>query len=270
MNKILFSEGGQPVFLDDIKHLQDITLEVCAELLRSLSGDNGGYLLHPENYSIDSDHNTTTASANSIVYQGEIIPFEGKTFPSASVLPNIKICLRQESSDPRVFENGQTNHCRGGYVAYLSTDATGVEAYFTLKGMPTLSSKLSPFIKEWLDDQASQWTPLQVTFCNGYSGTVEYRELTDCYRIRINISSRSSYEDVQGSIVLFETDGSGWPGHYRDQRSGLFGAGGDDMSNTAYISFGQDGEAVLCSLNANPTCWSPGDCSVKTIFDIPK
>lgn len=286
MNKLKFNAGGQPVYLDDLNVLQELPAEYASAILRGLltspiiegeiknlkamvhfgTENIRGYFLHFYPTQIGSRWHFEPGC---IFLDGEILDFAGGTFDLNS--GNLfYVIVHNDPLNVRTLDNGSQESC--GVSRYAEISATPSE---TLPSYPSsqlgdLMDTIALKMRAKLNILSEKWVPLRVTFFNGYSGTVEYRELTDCYRIRIDISSEEQFEDVQGDILLFGTHGSGWPGRYRNQRSGLFGAGGDDNSNTAYISFGQDGYAMLCSLGANPTSWSPGHCSVKTIFDVPK
>ena len=288
MNKLKFNAGGQPVFLDDLNVLQELPAEYASAILRGLltspviegeikklkamfpfgTENIRGYFLHF--YPLQIEGSRWRFDPGCIFLDGEILNFEGDIGLDLVSGSPFYVIVHNDPQNVRTLDNGSQESC--GVSKYAEISATPSE---TLPSYP--SSQLGDLmdtiflkIRAKLNGSSEEWIPLRVNFYNGYSGTVEYRELTDCYRIRINISSQGNYEDRQGDIALFDTYGSGWPGQYRNQRSGLFGAGGDDVANTAYISFGQDGDAMLCSLNASPICWSPGDCSVKTTFDIPK
>lgn len=287
MNKLKFNAGGQPVYLDDLNVLQELPAEYASAILRGLltspviegeikklkamfpfgTENILGYFLHFYPRQIDKER--WRFDPGCIFLDGEILDFAGGDFDLVSGSP-FYVIVHNDPLNVRTLDNGSQESC--GVSRYAEISATPSE---TLPSYP--SSQLGDLmdtiflkIRAKLNGSSEEWIPLRVTFYNGYSGTVEYRELTDCYRIRINISSQGDNTESQGDIALFATYGSGWPGQYRNQRSGLFGAGGDDSANTAYISFGQDGDAMLCSLNADPILWSPGHCSVKTIFDIPK
>lgn len=289
MNKLKFNAGGQPVYLDDLNVLQELPAEYASAILRGLltspviegeikklkamfpfgTENIRGYFLHF--YPTQIEGSRWRFDPGCIFLDGEILDFAGGAFDLISGSP-FYVIVHNDPLNVRTLDNGSQESC--GVSRYAEISATPSE---TLPSYP--SSQLGDLmdtiflkIREKLNGSSEEWIPLQVHFYNGYSGTVEYRELTDCYRIRIDISSQGNYGDSQGDIDLFDTYGSGWPGIYSYQRSGLFGTGGDDVSYTAYISFGQDGTAELVSLDPNPTpeFWNPRSCSIKTIFDIPK
>lgn len=286
MNKLKFNAGGQPVYLDDLNVLQELPAEYASAILRGLltspdiegeikkfkamfpfgTENKLGYFLHF--YPKQIDGNRWRFDPGCIFLDGEILDFAGGEFDLVSGSP-FYVIVHNDPLNVRTLDNGSQESC--GVSLYAEISATPSE---TLPSYP--SSQLGDLmdtiflkIREKLNGASDEWIPLQVDFFNGYSGTVEYRELTDCYRIRIDIHSEGSSADVDHSIQLFQT-GIDWPGIRSHQRSGLFGTGGDDVTHTSYISFVQDGKAELFKLDSDTRFWSPRRCRVKTIFDIPK
>ena len=86
MNKIIFSEGGQPVYLDDIKLLQDNIFESFYLLFCGFfDGGYSNFLLHPLEYEteiLDEDKGVTkvTIKDNWIVFHGEMIRIPTSSF----------------------------------------------------------------------------------------------------------------------------------------------------------------------------------------------
>ena len=263
MNKVLFNGGGQPIYLDDLQIIQDGVREAAEEIISALGVD-----LDQEVFFVKKP--TMTLNGSLATFSDGVLWHEDYGLIPINRVSNLNIGSAQAyvkivvtDSDSRTFEDGQQYACKRTVVANIVNSQSGT--CYPFSGIDDMVSRLSALLDK---SNSEHWIPINVHFYNDYSGTVEYQEFEDFYRIRIDISS-TDYENQQGSIALFGTWDSRWPGRYRDQRSGLFGAGGDDVSYTSYISFGQDGDAVLDRFGSGD-CWSPGECSVKTIFDIPK
>ena len=80
MNRLLFNEGGQPIFLDDVKLLQDNDASFNRQFLNAVTGDSPIFLikrLESKLISVDPSKLTTTAKifANSLVLSGEKMDF---------------------------------------------------------------------------------------------------------------------------------------------------------------------------------------------------
>lgn len=285
MNKLKFNAGGQPVYLDDLNVLQELPSEYASAILRGLltspdiegeikkfkamfpfgTENKLGYFLHF--YPKQIVGNRWRFDPGCIFLDGEILDFAGGDFDLVSGSP-FYVIVHNDPLNVRTLDNGSQESCGVSRYAEISARPSETLPSYPSSQLGDLMDTIFLKIRAKLNGASEEWIPLQVYFYNGYSGTVEYRELTDCYRIRIDIHSVQNSENVNASIQLFEI-GSDWPGGYRDIRSGLFGAGGDDVSHTAYISFG-DRTANLNKLDSVTGFWSPRDCSVKTIFDIPK
>lgn len=146
MNKIIFSEGGQPVFLDDIKLMQDNTFSVFASILLGLVGkENNVFLLHP--YTFDTeiiDENKgivrLTILGNSIVVNGEVIEFPSASFLNTEIVEKetIYVCITRTKEEVRTFEDGQDKCCIGSTTAYLSLDATGADEAYEINELKSL------------------------------------------------------------------------------------------------------------------------------------
>jgi hypothetical protein len=137
MNKLVINEGGQPIYLDDIALVQGNSLALSDAILQSLTGKNVAYLMNGYDFSVSRENGEVrkTIPANSVVYQGEIIPFESASFVYGY---DIKVCIKRQQSDSRTFGDGQQRYCREGYTAYLSTDDAGADVSFRIADMDSI------------------------------------------------------------------------------------------------------------------------------------
>lgn len=191
MIKNLFSEGGQPVFLDDLKLIQDNGVRMNSALLQALTGSNDAYLV--EKYSYDDSGDVRTVYANAIVYEGEIIPFEGGEFSISDIMTDpdqdVYVCIRESTTDARTFKDGTEHNCRIGRVAFLTLEggATNVDC-FPISTLDCLADLLRDRIELPRDD----WYYLEIDAAVSlYNGYIRWRKMGDFVRIEMSLSSET-------------------------------------------------------------------------------
>lgn len=209
MNKIIFSEGGQPLFLNDIKLLQDNSLSVFTSLLLGIVGrGNNVFLLHPYTFDteiIDEDEGIVrlTVHGNSIVINGEIIEFPSASFLNTEVAEKgiVCVCIRRIQEDMRTFEDGQDKCCIEKATAYLSCETQGISEFYDITELSSLIELLSTRLGI---PTVAVWANVPVTFYNGYSGTVSYKISDGLVQLKIEISSSQQTWDADNVGVLFK------------------------------------------------------------------
>lgn len=298
MNKVLFNTGGQPVYLDDLETIQKLASESLPGILKllvrsaipdyigywtsdnifnnlvpmgSVSTESKGFFITP--FCVISRNDVTQKLVLKFIDGGyvcinnEILEYE-KTEVDIDYYSPFYVIVKKDNLDNRTLDNGEQVPCTEHKYAVISKDAAETDCYSSAE-LCSLTDAIYNIVSAKRSVAENKWKKLSVGFMNGYAGTVEYRELSDCYRYRINISSQNGTE-MTGSFSLFDTYESGWPGGYRKCVSCLFGAGGDDETYPSYISFGQDGDARIHCLASNPIEWRPSNCPVKIVFDVSK
>ena len=201
---MLTNEGGQPVYLEDLQLLQDMSWGLMTNLIRALSGTDGGFLLNLLEISttIAADATLDTrgyatvggvevsVSANAIVYQGNIIPFEAATFTDVEQLSGIKVGIRITETDVRTCADGQAHPCRQQYTAFLySGESANAQASFDLYDLECLEEIIAR--RTGIESPDTRWKQMPVIFYNGYSGTVRYTLGTN-WRLKINVRSANT------------------------------------------------------------------------------
>ena len=130
MNKIKFSAGGQPVFLDDLQLLQDNYSNMIAFLAESSVGSNSPILLHdydPVIQRINSDGTIDVYVAqNKILHDGVIADIHEKTFTGIETSKDIYVAITTQDNTSRVFQDGSTKQVRTSSSAILISTSIGV------------------------------------------------------------------------------------------------------------------------------------------------
>ena len=273
MNRLLFNEGGQPIFLDDIKLLQDNDAGFNRQFLNAISGKSSAFLLQHldmKPLSVDQEKLTTTAKvyAGSIVVVGEIIDFPESTVTVKTWSDPLYVCIKETENEEREFEDGQTRPCRKSVQAYISTSKDGAKVSYNVLELPTLTELLRRNLGLGGVDT---WKNIPVTFFNGYTGQVQYQKQGGSTRIKVKISSmKGEWDAMPGKGILFEVDPQ--VGSFLNRKwSGTFGTGGDDGSHLCALEF-YDGKCSLRDLRelsgASDVLDSPIECPVSLIFEI--
>ena len=295
MNKVLFNNGGQPVYLDDLETIQSLASDVLPGVLKQLvrsaipaysywtSGDVLGNIVPLGSVSTSAKGFFITPfcaiSRNDVTKKVVLDFFEGGYVCIGNELLEYTaskieldygapfyVIVKKELLENRSLDNGEVAACKEHKYAVITKDPSESDCYSSAE-LCSLADAIYNIVSARRKIVEEKWTKLSVSFMNGYSGTVEYRETTDSYRYKINIASGDTTEKT-GDIDLFDTKGV-WPGGFRDTVSCLFGAGGDDQASASMIFFSQDGVAMLHPL-AKANLWYPANCPVKVIFEIPK
>lgn len=193
MNKLLFSEGGQPFYIDDIRLLQDNLFCFQATLLKLFMGEQDVCLL--SKCDVQTLGLTGTLArrvkvpAGHLVVGGLIVPFAETTIevPQGET---VNVCLRRSESDIRVFEDGQERACSEIFMAYVSTTGTGASQSYDISSLPTLMDLLADKL-----ERSGTIGGTELNFCNGYTGKMKVRNLADDWEFSIDIcTSRSDWD----------------------------------------------------------------------------
>lgn len=294
MNKVLFNNGGQPVYLDDLETIQGLASDVLPGVLKqlvrsaipaygfwtsgavlgnlvplgSVSPSAKGFFITP--YCTISRNDDTKKvvldffEGGYVCIGNELLEYAATKIEVAYGSPFYVIV--KKDYETRILDNGEVAACKEHKYAVISKDPSESDCYSSAE-LCSLADAIYNIVSARRKIVEEKWTKLSVSFMNGYYGTVEYRETTDSYRYKINIASGDTTEKT-GDIDLFDTLGK-WPGGFRNTVSCLFGAGGDDQASASMIFFSQDGVAVLHPL-VKPDLWNPANCPVNVIFEIPK
>ena len=295
MNKVKFNHGGQPVYLDDLSAIQALASETLPEVLEFIAQSD--IWRSAENWKSDDALAeyvpmgtvspfrgywlslfftfTITGSKIRIAFAhggyvsigGEILHFEDTDIEVDYGSP-FYVIVKEEDTDIRTLENGEMASCGMHKYAVLSSERSVSDECYSSAEMYNLMDAVHNIVKAKRVYEENRWIPLNVDFYHGYSGTVEYCELADRYRFHIDISSTDA-TSIYGSFPLFRE--TSLPINYQHVISGLVATGGDDVCYASCIKFNSDNDAILLPLESvSHGCWSPAECPVNVIFEVPK
>ena len=271
MNRLIFNEGGQPVFLDDLKLLQDNDTGFNHRLLEAITGSRQAFLLEQiegKPVSVDQEKMTTTfdIAGGAIVVDGEFLDFPQTRITVNSWHDPLYICIKETPLEEREHQDGQVRACMLSRQAYLSADKTGAKVAYEAMTLPTLKKLVCQFVG--INRNEPIWQSIPVTFFNGYSGAVQFQKRGDSTRVKVRIESQKGEWNQSG--LLFEMD----PviGAFLDRRwSGIFGTGGDDSAKPCALEFADRKcflKTVGSMVGSSMELDSPSLCPVSLIFEI--
>lgn len=243
MNKLTISEGGQPVYLDDLILLQDNAHGMMSHLLKLLTGANAFLETEVSRWVISSEGGVDT-----VEYGAATLYFDGFRYeiPKSQIQivdnAEVYICLRHQPADVREFEDLQSRPCREVLEGYYSTVPTGSYRSFWMSKLKTFRELL----KDPLVD--NDWKNVAVTFNNGYTGTLRYKPAsTGTYDYHLEVHSNqeewltsSIYTDC-GLVGQIKTEGVGQHSVILDKRTATFSMNGGSY----YLRFAKSGAILL-------------------------
>ena len=202
MNKIIFSEGGQPVFLDDLETLQVNSFDMWKAMLGEMTMGAEAFLLRDVT-ATRGEGNEVTVGSGILVIDGMCCEFSRQTL-TASTDDTIYLVVSRVEEDMRVFDDGQERNCSVTYQVTITTDVTGASKYYPLDGLRTFLDLLS----DALDANRTR-NNANVKFFNGYDGIVKITRsaYTGEWELILDIKSTFSDWDQQADLAkgfLFE------------------------------------------------------------------
>ena len=268
MNRLLFSEGGQPVCLDDLKLLQDNEQESIKLLLSALV-DTKVFLLDKIKMDLPKKSEDGrvyfTVKAGTLVVDGELLSWNDTKFSIADIAKDKYLCVRDIETDSRIFEDGQSRACVKAKEAYFSLSNEGASLSYNMLQIPVFADLLKKKLNIAVD---KNWKDIAVTWSNGYTGSFQCQDLGNYYKCRISIkSSLRSWDEGNGEVGLI-TDNN-----IPRFVSPMFLTGGDDDTTMSEFYLVNNIEKLALRGNGvdfSNDIYSPAMCPINTIFDIPK
>lgn len=264
MNRLKFNEGGQPVYLDDLRLLQSNDATTLATLVSALGNGTKAFLLtSPEVTRVNVSDSVTNFSLKSgtLVVDGEFLEWPDTDMEISDWNTPIYLCVKESESDIRTFEDGQERACSTTKSVTVTTDATGATESYNIYDLKTLGELLQSVIGY----TEYAWKSVNVTWKNGYGGTVRYQDRPECYRVWVKAKS-SSLSELTGSVLLFYADES-WLQYYVSDREAYIQTE-NGVTSFSLSSF-EGGTYANISLPIDDVTNASG-LSINAIFEIPK
>lgn len=194
MNRLVFSEGGQPVCLDDLKLLQELFFESMKPFLKALVKTDV-FILEDyifQNSELDEEKGETkfTLLSGTLVVNGDFLTWPDTDLSIQDWNQPIYLCVKNVDSDMRLFEDGQSRNCTKSKKIYASTDKTGADEAYNIYNLHSLLDFLSSAL-----ELGSIKENLDVQFYNGYSGKVKISKVDNGTDAQISIDIKTSRTD---------------------------------------------------------------------------
>lgn len=160
MNRLIFSEGGQPVFLEDLKMLQDNMVDLVMSLFPITDGEAQNSICDDYNikdvrnlpvYSTPrhlngcADTNTETVQAHKLITKNGVYDVPQTTMTEntdtgTSYIGDCYYVLHEEILEKREFEDGVTRPVVKSYTAEIVGHKPSSGTYYAVKDVPSLDS----------------------------------------------------------------------------------------------------------------------------------
>lgn len=248
MNKIKFSSGGQPLFLEDVKLLQDNQEEIIRSLLYALCKEHNVLLQGGEFAEVDGGNIITGGKA---FIGGDIVVWEDLPIDESLFEGDLYLCVKEVEEDEREFGDGFNRNCRVNKVVYLSNTTSGAVGYINLWNTKDFAEVLDGVLGH--SSSPVSWYKAQINeelIYNGYNIEIYYLPISDTVQLKLKMSSENAAwgNNVKGVICS-------WPGEQIAQQlqgkySPVIFVGGDGHVYSDIIEWSRDG-TELCLLNAD-------------------
>ena len=265
---MLFSEGGQPLYIDDLKTLQENPANQMSVLLRVLGGNTSAFLLNRfQGEFKDTEQGQQIifqTKKNWLVLEGTIYEINETTLTVNSWTDPLYVGDRRLSSEVRTFEDGQERACRETAEAFLTLEKT--EGVFNVNELKTLSDLMASMIAYKIPEK--EYKDVNVNMLNGYFGILQERVEPGYRIIKVNLQSNNSeWSDGKGILFEYATTRA----LNSDKLSSAFIVGeGVNIENKQIVHiFMSAGKGCLVGNNGVDKLPSPIHCPINTYFIIP-
>ena len=270
MNKMLFSEGGQPLYIDDLKTLQENPTNQMSALLQALGANTSAFLLERfqgELKKLNEGDKTTTfqTKKNWLVLDGIIYEIKETTLVAHSWNDPLYVGVRKSTSDVRIFEDGQERACRETAEAFLTFEKTG--GVFNVSELKTLFDLIAPSIVVKLSE--TEYKDMPWVLMNGYSGQIQSKVRSDYTIIKVDVQSEKS-EWTDGPGVIFEYPTTRVPVPPIVSGAIVVGVSSDNGQEQIVHIQVLSGKGKLVGSLGTSSLPSPANCPINTYFIIPK
>lgn len=161
MNRLIFSEGGQPVFLEDLKMLQDNMVDLIMSLFPITDGEAQGIgcddpdikdvrnlpiYSTPRHLNGNADTNSETVQAHKLITKNGVYDVpqttigETETDTGLGYIMDCYYVLHEEILEKREFEDGVTRPVVKSNTAEIVGHKPTSGTYYAVKDVPSLDS----------------------------------------------------------------------------------------------------------------------------------
>lgn len=180
MKKLVFNEGGQPTFLDDLETLQANSMEQAAAFAKGLTGTIEGAFF------LDTPHKNGSpyfyvGPDMYVLVNGKVIKTTGEELTSAG--GNIYLHVYDEDVDERTLENGVTASCGKNTIAvFRNNNIVTVGQAYLVKDMKT--------VQEFLLVNCEEKVQVKENRC--YDGTISMTKVKFANNTRYTLKFRGN------------------------------------------------------------------------------
>lgn len=203
MKEVIFSEGGMPLALDDLALMQGNSKGLFHLIIGGLVGKENDVFAFslPDITTFYDKENTryiTRVKAGEAYIKGNVVSWQDTQLTVDGLKKSIYIVVREELSDERIFEDGQSRASRKEYKVSLSASGGGENTY-DLTNMPTFSD----LVKKKKDDGGWEDVSSEVKMMgSGYKGFIGVKKINDVISVKLDLVS----QDFQWGHSLPGTD----------------------------------------------------------------
>lgn len=254
MNKVLFNEGGQPVFLDDLSSIQDYCSETAKMILSSLGVDIDS-VFFVKKPSITRNGTLATFTPGVIwVKEYGLVPLKEATDIDLGVTGKAFVQLDVSKTTNHDFADGISRPTRLTVSARIVSMEAGSDYVFF--GIGDMMSELASLIDI---TNKTNYQSVEVEWVNGYSGIVEVKAIYGGvrYHVKAKSSSVSEWADSTKTICY---------GSFIPSVSTMFMTGGDSPSRDTphYLILSSEGNMAL----SKGGDMGPSFSSIDVTFDV--
>lgn len=196
MNKLIFSEGGQPLFLDDIDFLQQSALGAVRPFLRAF----GGCILSEATIDIGTDK--VAWRDGTLLIDGEVCEVKAGELAITADTANLFFRIHRVPTERRIFGNGAEHPTREMAQAEATLSVASDEQYLRI---PLTGSKPVPYFSEVLRSHIVKELSIRPSGEGGATATFKRVRISDditFYQGSVNFEKKTDLSE--GSIMHFE------------------------------------------------------------------
>ena len=152
MNKLLFKEGGQPFYLDDLEFMQESTADVLKAICSGMKlGEKHILLSDPVSTKILGSNTVYTIVGNGYIVIGdEVYPIKPDILTVPTSQPVYWVVVQEKFQNEIFADNSEAQVYERRYVK-LSTTYTKSDMYVGRNDVVTFRNKILAIVTDYLD-----------------------------------------------------------------------------------------------------------------------